>query len=131
MSLRSKRNCLKNVQRKSSSNCTYDQITNYLILSFRKTMGDFLQVCPKRLCISTVGKRVDLFPRDPSKVPITDFFGSVRNVELTQQIINLTENSQPKNNENNSDDDAITEQEKSKTVLYEYQDPLPIFKQMK
>ena len=94
-------------------------------------MGDFLQVCPKRLCISTVGKRVDLFPRDPSKVPITDFFGSVRNVELTQQIINLTENSQPKNNENNSDDDAITEREKSETVLYEYQDPLPIFKHMK
>merc|ERR1719464_582970 len=54
-----------------------------------KTMGDFLEVCPKRLCISTVGKRTDLFSRDPSKVPITDFFGSVRNVELTQQIINL------------------------------------------
>ena len=89
-------------------------------------MGDFLQVCPKRLCISTVGKRVDLFPRDPSKVPITDFFGSVRNVELTQQIINLTENSQPKNNENV----IINKKENSETVLYEYQDPLPIFKQM-
>ena len=94
-------------------------------------MGDFLQVCPKRLCISTVGKRVDLFSRDPSKVPITDFFGSVRNVELTQQIINLTENSNSKNNEH-SEDDAITKEKNSETaVLYEYKDPLPIFKQMK
>ena len=54
-------------------------------------MGDFLQVCPKRLCISTVGKRTDLFPRDPFKVPITDFFGSVRNVELTAEVMNLTD----------------------------------------
>ena len=53
-------------------------------------MGEFLQVCPKRLCISTVGKRTDLFARDPAKVPITDFFGSVRNVELTLQTENLT-----------------------------------------
>ena len=71
-------------------------------------MGDFLQVCPKRLCISTVGKRVDLFPRDPSKVPITDFFGSVRNVELTQQIINLTEDSNPRNNEYSDVIDSVT-----------------------
>ena len=93
-------------------------------------MGDFLQVCPKRLCISTVGKRVDLFSRDPSKVPITDFFGSVRNVELTQQIINLTENSN--NPKNGKGSDAITKKENSETVvLYEYKDPLPIFKQMK
>ena len=52
-------------------------------------MGDFLQVCPKRLCISTVGKRTDLFARDPYKTPITDFFGSVRSVEITSDIIEL------------------------------------------
>ena len=47
-----------------------------------KTMGDFLEVYPKRLCISTVGKRTDLFNRDPHKVPITDyFFGPVRHEE--------------------------------------------------
>ena len=45
----------------------------------KATMGQFLEVCPKRLCISTVGKRTDLFQRDPNTVPITDFFGSVRN----------------------------------------------------
>ena len=53
-------------------------------------MGEFLQVCPKRDCISTVGKRTDLFARDPFKVPITDFFGSVRNVELSQRTDNFT-----------------------------------------
>ena len=34
----------------------------------KKTMGEFLEVCPKRQCISTVGKRTDLFRRDPYKV---------------------------------------------------------------
>ena len=57
-------------------------------------MGEFLKVCPKRVCISTVGTRTDLFRyiscpsnftqitcrRDPNLVPITDFFGSVRKV---------------------------------------------------
>jgi len=47
------------------------------------SMGEFLRVCPKRVCISTVGTRTDLFRRDPNKVPITDFFGSVRRVEVT------------------------------------------------
>merc|ERR1712107_349296 len=27
----------------------------------KKTMGEFLKVCPKRVCISTVGTRTDLF----------------------------------------------------------------------
>lgn len=42
-----------------------------------------MAVCPKAVCISTVGVRKDLFKRDPYKVPITDFFGSVRPVEIT------------------------------------------------
>merc|ERR1712212_1293183 len=48
----------------------------------KKTMGEFLKVCPKRVCISTVGTRTDLFRRNPDLVPITDFFGSV-NVSST------------------------------------------------
>merc|ERR1719319_1929082 len=56
-----------------------------------KTMGDFLEVCPKRLCISTVGKRTDLFSRDPHKVPITDFFGSVRRVEVVDNFVDVTD----------------------------------------
>lgn len=54
-----------------------------------KTMGKFLQVCPKRVCISTVTSRQDLFPRHLDDVLITDFFGCVRNVELTKTKIDL------------------------------------------
>merc|ERR1719229_1362130 len=61
----------------------------------KKTMAEFLAVCPKRLCISTVGTRTDLFARDPKKVPITDFFGSVRNVHLTTNPLNLTLGDRP------------------------------------
>lgn len=45
-----------------------------------------LKVCPKSVCISTVGVRKDLFRRNPDLVPITDFFGSVRPVELIREV---------------------------------------------
>lgn len=54
------------------------------------TLGQFLKVCPKHQCVSTVGVRTDLFARDTNSVPVTDFFGSVRNVELSTSFINLT-----------------------------------------
>ena len=57
-----------------------------------KTLGFYLQqlrVCPKHQCISTVAVRRDLYPRNPDQVLITDFFGSVRNVEMTDNYINL------------------------------------------
>lgn len=41
------------------------------------------------MCISTVGVRKDLFNRNPNLVPITDFFGSVRPVELVKTILNI------------------------------------------
>lgn len=47
------------------------------------------QVCPKSLCVSTPGHRTDLFQRDPKNVLITDFFGSVRKVEITTETISL------------------------------------------
>ncbi|XP_074653921.1 GPI-anchor transamidase-like isoform X2 [Tubulanus polymorphus] len=53
----------------------------------KKTMAEFLRTCPRLLCISTVGVRTDLYRRDPSKVLVTDFFGSVRNVELLKTNI--------------------------------------------
>jgi phosphatidylinositol glycan class K len=55
-----------------------------------KSMGQFLQVCPKRACISTVTSRKDLFPVNPDNVLLTDFFGSIRNVELTRSTISLS-----------------------------------------
>jgi len=61
----------------------------------KKTMDQFLRVCPKSQCISTVAVRRNLFDRDPAKVPITDFFGSVRNIELTDKYIVLGNDSMP------------------------------------
>ncbi|XP_067928802.1 GPI-anchor transamidase-like [Watersipora subatra] len=51
----------------------------------QKTLAQFFQTCPKSKCRSTVVTRTDLFIRDPSKVLVTDFFGSVRNVEFLQR----------------------------------------------
>lgn len=36
-----------------------------------------------------MGVRRDLFRRDPDKVPVTDFFGSLRPVELTTNVVNV------------------------------------------
>ncbi|XP_059583939.1 GPI-anchor transamidase isoform X3 [Alligator mississippiensis] len=55
-------------------------------------MNDLFQVCPKSLCVSTPGHRTDLFQRDPQNVLITDFFGSVRKVEITTETISLDPN---------------------------------------
>jgi len=49
------------------------------------------QVCPPRQCISHVAVRTDLFHRDVNKTPITDFFGSVRNVELSTETLTLAD----------------------------------------
>nr|CAG4646316.1 EOG090X07K0 [Macrothrix elegans] len=49
------------------------------------TLGQFLKVCPKYLCLSTVGYRSDLFQRDPNKVLITDFFGSLTQFRAVPQ----------------------------------------------
>ncbi|XP_057356322.1 GPI-anchor transamidase isoform X3 [Manis pentadactyla] len=56
-------------------------------------MNDLFQVCPKSLCVSTPGHRTDLFQRDPKNVLITDFFGSVRKVEITTETISLQRDS--------------------------------------
>ena len=60
----------------------------------QRTMGEFMEVCPKRVCISTVGRRTDLFGRDPYKVRITDFFGSVRPVDLSNNPVNMNASSE-------------------------------------
>ncbi|KAM9324903.1 GPI-anchor transamidase [Gastrophryne carolinensis] len=55
----------------------------------QSNMNDLFQVCPKSLCVSTPGHRTDLFQRDPQSVLITDFFGSVRKVEITEKSVTL------------------------------------------
>lgn len=40
------------------------------------SLKEFFRVCPEELCMSNVKVRLDLFKRDPSKIPITDFFSN-------------------------------------------------------
>jgi GPI-anchor transamidase subunit K len=66
----------------------------------KKSIGEFIYtVCPKRVCISTVGIRRDLFNRDPYSVPITDFFGSVRPIEISSGQVNISLTSIPEESE--------------------------------
>ena len=58
------------------------------------------------MCISTVGRRTDLFARDPYTVPITDFFGSVRKVDLSSSIVNVTKLRNARNEINNNDEEV-------------------------
>lgn len=39
-------------------------------------LNKFFRICPKQLCSSTVKVRLDLYKRDPSRVPVIDFFGN-------------------------------------------------------
>uniref|UniRef100_A0A674P9B7 GPI-anchor transamidase n=1 Tax=Takifugu rubripes TaxID=31033 RepID=A0A674P9B7_TAKRU len=57
----------------------------------KTNMNDLFKVCPKSQCVSTPGHRTDLFLRSPGSVLITDFFGSVRKVELTMDAVSLTD----------------------------------------
>jgi len=93
-----------------------------------KTLGQFIDVCPKRLCISTVSVRKDLFARDPNKVPLTEFFGNVPQVEMitleeheTIDEITLRNESNIVNNTNQLYD----LQAQSRKREWHYVDPLP------
>lgn len=86
----------------------------------KKTMGQFLEVCPKYQCISTVAKRTDLFRRDVNKVLLTDFFGSVRNVELLPDSIHL----QNATLHTHSDDSSYVKSDKP--LNYAQQFPMPV-----
>ncbi|XP_052674778.1 GPI-anchor transamidase-like [Crassostrea angulata] len=86
----------------------------------KKTMGQFLEVCPKYQCISTVAKRTDLFRRDVNKVLLTDFFGSVRNVELLPDSIHLQNTTLRTHREDSSDVKS------DKPLNYAQQFPMPV-----
>ena len=65
-------------------------------------------MCPREQCRSTPGFRTDLFRRDYRKVLVTDFFGSVRNVEISNTKLQLENKTEKKT----GDKDGL-EQEKS------------------
>lgn len=54
-----------------------------------RTLQEFLDACPKHKCISTVGVRYDLLPKTPSKIRVTDFFGSIRHIDHLNKIYDV------------------------------------------
>ncbi|XP_078493754.1 GPI-anchor transamidase [Ciona intestinalis] len=52
-----------------------------------KTMQQLMKVCPRHQCISTPGYSTHLFPRPMNQTLISDFFGSVRTVDLSDDVI--------------------------------------------
>uniref|UniRef100_A0A1A8HA78 GPI-anchor transamidase n=1 Tax=Nothobranchius korthausae TaxID=1143690 RepID=A0A1A8HA78_9TELE len=84
----------------------------------KSNMNDLFKVCPKSQCVSTPGHRTDLFLRDPGSVLITDFFGSVRKVEITMEAIHLTDPILQ------HEDGPMSEEVQEKT--YSYVDQLPV-----
>ncbi|RXN00580.1 GPI-anchor transamidase [Acipenser ruthenus] len=81
-------------------------------------MNDLFKVCPKSLCVSTPGHRIDLFQRNPRSVLITDFFGSVRKVEITTEPVKLIPNISEK-------DEKLTE-EVMLTEPQKYVEQMPV-----
>ena len=45
----------------------------------KTSLNEFFRICPEELCMSNVQIRKDLLNRDPSTIPITDFFGNKLN----------------------------------------------------
>ncbi|XP_028667021.1 GPI-anchor transamidase [Erpetoichthys calabaricus] len=84
----------------------------------QSNMNDLFKVCPKSQCVSTPGHRTDLFQRNPNSVLITDFFGSVRKVEITMSTMKL--------NPNNTEKNEIDVNEEMVTTLQHYVDQLPV-----
>lgn len=52
-----------------------------------QAMRLFTRMCPKYQCVSTVGVRDDLFQRDLDEVLVTDFFGSIRDVQILPHVV--------------------------------------------
>ena len=53
-------------------------------INSEKSLSQFLAVCPKRVCISTVSVNKNNYKRDTNKVALNDFFGNVAAIELIQ-----------------------------------------------
>ena len=101
-----------------------DRYTYYLLEFLEKitpgsknTMDELFKICPKHQCISTVGISTHLFKRDASKTLITDFFGSVRSVDL-QSGVNFEISVENKSTNNQNVRTSTTTPAKSKR--YEY-----------
>jgi len=60
-----------------------------------RSMQEYLDSCPPAKCVSTVGIRTDLYPRDPRRVRVTDFFGTSRHIRSLSEMLNAPAPSSP------------------------------------
>lgn len=58
------------------------------------SMMNYLDSCPPNVCHSNIGKRYDLFKRDPTKVPVLDFFGSKKYTKASTSTYSLLEDTE-------------------------------------
>ena len=73
-----------------------DRFTYYLLefletvtIRSKKTVDKLFGVCPRYQCHSTVNVDTKLYRRDPRKTLVTDFFGSVRDLDLSDDYFQL------------------------------------------
>jgi len=90
------------------------------------TMAQLLEVCPRRMCISTVGVRKDLFRRDVSKVLVTDFFGAVRKTELIHSTINASLLQEGYCLLDTECEKVVSKPKVSKDVVFQYHTQMPV-----
>ncbi|XP_054154900.1 putative GPI-anchor transamidase [Oppia nitens] len=102
-----------------------------------QTLAQFMAVCPKRVCISTVSVNTENYRRrDPSQVPLNDFFGNVAAIDLIvldnqtnvdSIAINNNNNNDDNNNNNNNDNNISEYKLEAKQVdhRYHYVDAFP------
>nr|CAG4638499.1 EOG090X07K0 [Cyclestheria hislopi] len=81
------------------------------------TLGQFLKVCPKELCLSTVGYWKDLFRRNPDHVFVTDFFGSQKRIEPAVRHINLPRETPHRSNPRIDEGELLSYSESIPTIL--------------
>lgn len=86
-----------------------------------ETLAQFFAVCPREKCKSTVTTRTDLFQRDPRKVLVTDFFGSVRNIEYSMDPVT------PLQKHHGSAVDGQIKDESADNISYSYLSQFPSF----
>ncbi|CAJ0578869.1 unnamed protein product, partial [Mesorhabditis spiculigera] len=58
-------------------------------LNSSASMQQYLDSCPKSQCLSTVGVKQDYYDKDPTRVRVTDFFGSARILSFFNEEIDL------------------------------------------
>ena len=105
----------------------YTHLLTMHILSYSLLSMQF-KVCPQQQCRSTPGFRTDLFRRDYRKVLVTDFFGSVRNVELSYTKMELTEDGGKEGrNEEEGENDVERDRRKGDDVRLSYAQQFPAY----